>query len=118
LKRRGNSFVILDRDGTIIEERHYLSNPDAVQLIPRAVEGLRHMQTKGVGLIVVTNQSALGRGLFNEARLAEIHARMEGLLEAEGVHLDGIFVYPHTPEDNFGANGIRRTGGVDGLRRT
>jgi D-glycero-D-manno-heptose 1,7-bisphosphate phosphatase len=93
-------YVILDRDGTIIEERHYLSDPDAVQLLFQAAVGLRHMQELGFGLIVITNQSAVGRGLFSEARLAEIHARMEDLLAVEGVRLDGIYSCPHRPEDN------------------
>jgi D-glycero-D-manno-heptose 1,7-bisphosphate phosphatase len=92
-------YVILDRDGTIIEERHYLSDPDEVRLLPNASAGLRRMRAAGWGLLVVTNQSAVGRGKFTEARLAEIHARMEALLLAEGVQLDGIYYCPHTPED-------------------
>ncbi len=93
------AFVILDRDGTIIEERHYLSDPDDVRLLPNAAAGLRQMQSFGFGLIVVTNQSAIGRGKFSEARLAEIHARMEVLLLEEGVRLNGIYYCPHTPDD-------------------
>jgi D-glycero-D-manno-heptose 1,7-bisphosphate phosphatase len=91
-------YVILDRDGTIIEERHYLSDPDEVRLLPNATAGLRRMRDAGWGLLVVTNQSAVGRGMFTEARLAEIHARMEELLLAEGVRLDGIYYCPHMPE--------------------
>ena len=62
--------VILDRDGTIIAERHYLSDPDQVEPLPDTGEGLRQLRAMGLGLVVVTNQSALGRGLFDESRLA------------------------------------------------
>jgi len=92
-------YVILDRDGTIIEERCYLSDPNDVCLLPNAAAGLRRMIEAGWGLLVVTNQSAIGRGKFTEARLAEIHARMEALLLEEGVHLNGIYYCPHTPKD-------------------
>jgi D-glycero-D-manno-heptose 1,7-bisphosphate phosphatase len=96
MKRR---FVILDRDGTIIVERHYLSDPDQVELLPEVVNGLRAMQKMGLGLVVVTNQSGIGRGFFDEARLSRIHHRMNELLDAEGVALDALYFCPHVPED-------------------
>ena len=73
-------FVVLDRDGTIIAERCYLSSPEQVELLPHACEGLRAMRDLGLGLIVATNQSAVGRGLFDLARLDEIHRRFRELL--------------------------------------
>ena len=91
-------FAILDRDGTIVVEKHYLSDPDHVELIEGAAEGLRKLQALGLGLVVVTNQSAIGRGLFDAAQLAAVHRRMHELLEAEGVRLDGVYVCPHHPE--------------------
>ena len=92
-------FVALDRDGTIIAERQYLSSPNEVELLPGAGAGLRAMREQGLGLIIVTNQSAVGRGYFDMARLEEIHDRLRGLLAAEGVTLDGIYVCPHAPEE-------------------
>jgi D-glycero-D-manno-heptose 1,7-bisphosphate phosphatase len=97
MKRR---FVLLDRDGTIIIERHYLSDPHQIEFLPGAVTGLRHMLGMGLGLVVVTNQSAVGRGFFDEAHLNLIHRRLYELLEAEGVHLEKIYFCPHTPEDD------------------
>jgi D-glycero-D-manno-heptose 1,7-bisphosphate phosphatase len=91
-------FVLLDRDGTITVERNYLSDPDQVELLPQVGAGLRRMTQTGLGLIVVTNQSGIARGFFDEQRLEEIHARMNQLLNAEGVQLDGIYFCPHTPE--------------------
>jgi D-glycero-D-manno-heptose 1,7-bisphosphate phosphatase len=93
-------FVALDRDGTIIKKYHYLSDPDLVELLPGAAAGLRRMRALGLGLIIVTNQSPIGRGYFNETRLEQIHQRLIELLSAEGVTLDGIYFCPHTPEDN------------------
>ena len=92
-------FVLLDRDGTIIKECHYLSEPDLVELLPEAAEGMRQFQAMGLGLVVVTNQSPIGRGLFDENCLERIHQRLRSLLSIEGVHLDGIYYCPHVPDD-------------------
>jgi D-glycero-D-manno-heptose 1,7-bisphosphate phosphatase len=99
---RERRFVLLDRDGTVIVEKHYLSDPDQVELIAGAAEGLRRLAARGLGLAVVTNQSGIGRGYFDGARLAEIHARLVSQLRAEGVALSGIFVCPHHPDEDCG----------------
>jgi D-glycero-D-manno-heptose 1,7-bisphosphate phosphatase len=95
--RRG--VVVLDRDGTINVERHYLADPDQVELIDGAAEGLRHLRDLGLELIVVTNQSGMGRGYFTAETLAAIHGRLVERLAAEGVELGGIYVCPHVPAD-------------------
>lgn len=92
-------FVVLDRDGTIIEECEYLSDPQQIKLIPGAAGALRKLSEMGLGLAVVTNQSAIGRGFFSENRLREIHDRLFQLLESERVNLDGLYYCPHKPED-------------------
>ena len=97
---RRQRFVVLDRDGTITIERHYLSDPAAVELLPGAAEALRHMREMGLGLIVITNQSGIGRGLFGWETLNRVHGRLRGLLQAEGVQLDRIYVCPHRAEDH------------------
>ena len=93
-------FVLLDRDGTVIVERHYLSDPCQVELIPGAASALRHLRKTGLGLAIITNQSPIGRGLFSEECLDLIHHRLLELLEAEGVYVDGIYYCPHLPEEN------------------
>lgn len=93
------SVVLLDRDGTINVERNYLSDPDDLELVPNAAAGLRRMQELGLRIAVVTNQSAIGRGYFDQARLDAIHVRLREILAKEGVSLDGIYVCPHTPDD-------------------
>jgi D-glycero-D-manno-heptose 1,7-bisphosphate phosphatase len=92
-------FVLLDRDGTVMVEQNYLADAALVELLPGAAEGLRNLAAVGFGLVVVTNQSGIGRGYFDWPTLDAIHTRMEALLGAEGVRLDGIYVCPHTPED-------------------
>ncbi len=91
-------FVLLDRDGTIIVERDHLSSPEQVELLPNSAEGLRRLRKLGLGLVVVSNQSAIGRGLFDEARLEAIHRRLRELLKAEDIELDAIYVCPHPPD--------------------
>jgi len=94
--------VAIDRDGTIVVERNYLSSPEQLELLPRAASGLRAMRAAGLELIVVTNQSAVGRGLIDLARLEEIHVRFRKLLSAAGIEIAGIYVCPHTAEDGCG----------------
>lgn len=96
---RTPKVVALDRDGTIIVERHYLSSPEQVQLLPGAAEGLKRMRRAGFLTVVVTNQSAVGRGIIDEARLGEIHQRMRELLAEHDVKLDAIYHCPHLPGD-------------------
>lgn len=92
-------FILLDRDGTLIVERHYLRDPAGVELIPGAAAALAALRARGWGLAVVTNQSGLGRGYFGWQDLDAVHARLAALLAAHDVHLDGIYVCPHTPDD-------------------
>ena len=93
-------YVLLDRDGTVIVERNYLADPDGVELLPGSVAGLQLLSRLGLGILIVTNQSGVGRGYFDEAQLARIHKRMCEILADQGVALDGIYVCPHTPEDH------------------
>jgi histidinol-phosphate phosphatase family protein len=92
-------FVLLDRDGTIIVDCNYVANADQVELLSNAASGLRKLQELGLGLAVVTNQSAVGRGRLDRNVLEAIHRRMIALLAAEGIELAGIYVCPHTPAD-------------------
>jgi D-glycero-D-manno-heptose 1,7-bisphosphate phosphatase len=92
-------FVLLDRDGTINVEKAYLSSVEGLELVPNAVAGLRAMRDLGLGLVVLTNQSGIGRGYFGAEAVERIHGALAGLLSAGGVSLDGIYICPHGPED-------------------
>ena len=91
--------VFLDRDGTIIRDRHYLCDPEGVELMPGAADGLSTLQSLGFLLAVVTNQSGIGRGYFDMEAVEAVHERLDRMLAALGVTVDGYFVCPHTPSD-------------------
>lgn len=92
--------VFLDRDGTIIHEKDYISDPEQVELIPGAPEALRLIRKMGFMGIVVSNQSGVGRGYFAPDVVEEVNRRMEDLLRSRGAGLDDIFVCPHAPEED------------------
>ncbi len=87
--------VLLDRDGTIIVDKHYLADPAGVELERGAVRGLARMRALGLLLICVTNQSGVAKGLFDRARVDAVNARVDALLACEGVTIDGWYVCPH-----------------------
>ncbi len=98
--RAPKRYALLDRDGTIIVEKNYLSSPDEVDLIPRAAEGIQALRELGWGVIVVTNQSGIARGFLTPSTLDEIHRTLAAKLAAEGVYVDAIYHCPHQPEDD------------------
>jgi D-glycero-D-manno-heptose 1,7-bisphosphate phosphatase len=89
--------VFLDRDGTLIEHVHYLADPAHVRLLPGAAEALKRLGRAGFVRVLVTNQSAIGRGMITEARLHEIHAEMNRQLAERGTALDAIYYCPDIP---------------------
>ncbi|MCX6833215.1 MAG: HAD family hydrolase [candidate division Zixibacteria bacterium] len=89
--------LFLDRDGTINIERGFISNPDDVQLISGAAEGLFLAGTHGFKLFVISNQSGVARGLMTEDDVVQVNQRLTELLAREGVALDGIEYCPHYP---------------------
>ena len=90
LQSEQRRFVVLDRDGTIIGEREYLSEPEQVALLPGVGAALRELREMGFGLVVTTNQSGVRRGFFDQVQLEGIHKHLRELLEREGVH--AVFV--------------------------
>ena len=90
--------MVLDRDGTIIEDRHYLSDPEGVVLLPGAVEGLKKLQAAAIPMVVITNQSGIGRGYFGEEELLAVNSRLDQLLGREGLELQGYYWCPHAPD--------------------
>jgi len=90
--------VFLDRDHTIIEDPGYLTEPSAVRLLPGVDLALQSLAQAGFKLVVVTNQSAIARGLLTAEGLERIHAEMGRQLADRGVTLDGIYHCPYHPE--------------------
>lgn len=93
-------YIVLDRDGTVIFDRHYLSDPDGVELLPGAAEGLRRMVDMGFDLVLLSNQSGVGRGYFDDASVHACNDRMAELLKPHGVTFKAMYYCPHTPEEN------------------
>jgi D-glycero-D-manno-heptose 1,7-bisphosphate phosphatase len=89
--------VFLDRDGTLNVERIYLTRPEDMQLLPNVGPPLLALKAAGFACVVVTNQSAVGRGMMTDADLALVHAEMNRQLADVGVILDGIYACTAAP---------------------
>ncbi|MBQ6470339.1 MAG: HAD family hydrolase [Victivallales bacterium] len=92
-------FVFIDRDDTLIYDHPYLNTPDGVELTPGAGTALKELRQLGFRVIMLTNQSGIGRGLVTLPQLEAIHARLREMLQQEGAELDAIYFCPHRPED-------------------
>ncbi|MFO7816933.1 MAG: D-glycero-alpha-D-manno-heptose-1,7-bisphosphate 7-phosphatase [Thermodesulfobacteriota bacterium] len=90
--------IILDRDGTIIEDRHYLHDPRLVQLIPGSAEGLALLCARGYSLFIATNQSGIGRGYFSEKNYLAVQDELHDLLHQKGVCIKKSVFCPHAPD--------------------
>jgi D-glycero-D-manno-heptose 1,7-bisphosphate phosphatase len=92
--------VFLDRDGVLTRERpDYVKNPNELEILPGVYEPLREIRKGGFQIVVVTNQSVIGRGLATHDDMARIHEKLLGELEKHDCHLDAIYYCPHLPED-------------------
>jgi D-glycero-D-manno-heptose 1,7-bisphosphate phosphatase len=99
----GETGVLLDRDGTLIRNVGHLSRLEQVELLPRVAEAIRLLCERGLKVAVITNQSAVGRGLLTEEELRCVHRELAGRLAAAGARLDGFFYCPHHPTEALGS---------------
>jgi len=90
--------LFLDRDGVVIADRHYLSDPDLVEVLPGVPGAMRRARQAGYLVVGVSNQSGLGRGRFTEADFAGVMTRLDQLLQESGAPFDGFFYCPHEPD--------------------
>lgn len=90
--------LFLDRDGTLIADKHYLADPAGVELIPGAADALRRARSLGYKLFIVTNQSGIGRGLHTIDDFNRVEARMEAMLGLPAPVFDGVCVAPEAPD--------------------
>jgi D-glycero-D-manno-heptose 1,7-bisphosphate phosphatase len=98
VSRAAPRAVILDRDGTIIVDHGYLDDPERVQFLPHALAGLQLWQAHGHPLIIVSNQSGLGRGKLRLEQVQAVNARLLQMSAAAGVQFAGLYFCPHSPE--------------------
>ncbi len=89
--------VFADRDGTIIEDHRYIADPARVTLIPGATDALLRLREMGFALVIVTNQSGIGRGLYTLAEYHRVAAEVERQLAGAGVVMDGTYFCPDEP---------------------
>jgi histidinol-phosphate phosphatase family protein len=91
--------VFLDRDGTLIHDRpgFYLRRPEQLRIYPYTAEALRRLRAAGFKLVLVSNQSGIGRGYLDHAMLGRIHRRLLQELRRKGARLDGFYFCPHGP---------------------
>ena len=90
--------VFLDRDGTLNVDKHYLSDPEQLDLIPGVGPALKRLQDAGFLLIIVTNQSGIGRGYYTEENMHAVNRRLINMLAPMGVRLTKIYYSPEAPE--------------------
>ncbi len=100
--------ILLDRDGTLIVDKHYQCDPDALELLPGAVEGLRALSMAGMRLFVLTNQSGIGRGYFSEAQFAACTERLDAMLRGYGIVVQATVHCPHAPAEGEGECDCRK----------
>ena len=98
--RASRPAVFVDRDGTLVREVGYLADPRDLELLPGVAEALRRFSAAGYAIVVVSNQSAVGRGLVPLSSVYQAMARLRVLLRADRVELDAIYFCPHRPEEN------------------
>lgn len=96
--RRDRPALFLDRDGTLIEDPGYISDPARVRILPGVPGALRRFRDAGFSLVIVTNQSGIGRGLYGWDDYEAVAARLRDLLAGEGIALDAEYACGHSPE--------------------
>jgi D,D-heptose 1,7-bisphosphate phosphatase len=90
--------VFFDRDGTLIVDHGYLSSPDQVEFVPNAVSVLQTLQQRNFLLVIVSNQSGLGRGVITKPQAEAVDERFRALLSENGITLAGAYYCPHAPD--------------------
>jgi histidinol-phosphate phosphatase family protein len=93
------SLVLLDRDGTLIEERHFIKHASQVRLLPGVPQALRKLKKAGFPLVVVSNQSGVGRGLMTRTHVERVNRRFLKLLQIQRAPVDALYWCPHHPKD-------------------
>jgi D-glycero-D-manno-heptose 1,7-bisphosphate phosphatase len=94
-----NRGLFLDRDGTVIEELGYLSDPDQVRLLPGSVEALASLQAEGWKLVIVSNQSGVGRRLITADQMDAVQRRFLEIVRGHGIQITASYMCIHTPDE-------------------
>lgn len=90
-----NKAVFLDRDGTIIKDKHYAFLPESIEFLPGVISGLKRLHNASYLLIIITNQSGIARGYFTEEHLKKFNDALLCRLKDEEISIDAIYYCPH-----------------------
>lgn len=99
MQKHDGGYVLLDRDGTIIVNKHYQRDPAVTELLPNAKEGLDLLRSAGFSLVMITNQSGIARGLLTREDLEAVNASVIEKLGGDGRYFAGVYHCPHVRED-------------------
>jgi len=96
----GKRVVLLDRDGTIIEDSDYCCRVEDVHILPSVVEAIILLRKHGLRIAIISNQSGVGRGYFTETEVEQVNLHIMEELERHGAAIDKVYYCPHHPDDN------------------
>ena len=99
-KNRSSKAAFIDRDGTIIVDKHFLSDPNEIEFISGSVDALKKIKNLGYKLIIISNQSGVARGYFDVNTVEKINSKLLEMLLVQGVEIDGLYYCPHYPNGN------------------
>ena len=94
-----NKAVFLDRDGTLNVDTSYTYKPEDLELLPNVIDALTLLKAAGFLLIVITNQSGVGRGYYTLSDVENFHKQIQVILKKRNIQIDRFYICPHTPED-------------------
>lgn len=92
--------IFLDRDGTINIDKNYVYKIEDWEFSPYALEGLQILSLKGYKLVIITNQSGIGRGYYTRQDMDKLHNYVTSLLKEKNIDITGIYFCPHTPSED------------------
>lgn len=98
---KNRAAVLVDRDGTIIVDKYFLSNPDEIEFEHGSVEALRMIQESAYKIVIVSNQSGVARGTFDIESVEKVNSRLMELLAREHIYIDALYYCPHHPRGNL-----------------
>lgn len=92
--------IFLDRDGTLIEDAGYPNDPNKVELVPGAADAMQAFIQAGYVLVVISNQSGIGRGKIKPDEAKQVHDRFVEVFQQENITFSGVYYCPHAPDEN------------------
>lgn len=93
-----SKFIILDRDGTIIKDSPYMSDPKKIEFLPKAILGLQKFRDAGYRFVIVSNQAGVARGYYDLETASKFNKELVAMLKSRGIKIEKTYICPHHPE--------------------